>query len=156
MKNRQLPTVIPRTSVSQFLPVQSNEYMKRLIPFAAIFVIGLLATQPVLSSLYCAARLASSCAPGCPMTLSGMPPDCQMTGMTAAPGCTQSCCSRNTVEAMLPQTSASRFKAVASPATVALPVSAATAPGPARLALVSFDIRSSSPPRYIVNRAFRI
>ncbi|HUB51477.1 MAG TPA: hypothetical protein VL986_04990 [Terracidiphilus sp.] len=129
--------------------------MKRLLQIAAVLVIGLMAAQPVLSSLDCAARMASSCAPGCPMAMSVMAPDCAMTGMSATQDCTQNCCSRNSVEAMLLQVSTGKAR-TASSIPAAILATTTSAPVVAIPAEAALDVRSSSPPRYIVNRVFRI
>ena len=129
--------------------------MKRLLQFAAIVVIGLMAAQPVLSSLTCVARMASSCAPGCPMGMSGMSPDCPMKDMSANQGCARNCCSNSAVMATLPQVSPVKAKVVVA-VPMAILTSVAIAPAAASPVAGSSGVRSSSPPRYIANRVFRI
>lgn len=129
--------------------------MKHLLKSAVLLVVGLLAAQPVLSSLSCAAGMAPACAPGCPMATSGMASNCPMTGMSAAEGCAQNCCTQNSVDAVLPRIARDHSKvgALVPVAAFAGPIAAA---GLEKPAAVSFDFRADSPPRYIVNRVFRI
>lgn len=129
--------------------------MKHLLKTAVLVVIGLLAAQPVLSSLSCAAGMAAACVPGCPMAMSGMTPDCPMKGMSAAEGCPQSCCTQNTFNAVLPK--AARNKSIVSihvPAATLASVYAAA--GLEKPAVASLEARADTPPRYILNRVFRI
>ncbi|HTW81149.1 MAG TPA: hypothetical protein VME23_16490 [Terracidiphilus sp.] len=84
-----------------------------------------------------------------------MASDCPMMGMTAAQGCMQNCCSRNVIEAVLSRASSNKAKA-ASSAPLAVPTSTTVAADPARLVVVLRCVRADSPPRYIVNRVFRI
>jgi len=127
--------------------------MKHLLKNVVLLVIGLLAAQPVLSSLNCAAWMAHTCAPGCPMTMTSMGPDCPMAGFTDAEGCSQKCCTQ--VEALLPRTSTDK-----STATIQVHVAAyADVVQADRLeipAVDSADRSADSPPLYILNRVFRI
>jgi hypothetical protein len=129
--------------------------MKHLPKTAVLLVVGLLAAQPVLSSLGCAAGMAAACVPGCPMAMSSMAPDCPMKGMSAAEGCPQSCCTQDTVNAVLPKASTDKSKV-----TIHIPVatfaSAYAVAGLEKPAAVSLEARADTPPRYILNRVFRI
>jgi hypothetical protein len=127
--------------------------LKYLLKNVVLLVIGLLAAQPVLSSLNCAAWMARTCAPGCPMAMTSMGPDCPMLSITDAEGCSQKCCTQ--VEALLPRTSADKSKT-----TIQVPVAALAGVLQAdRLeipAVEAGDRRADSPPLYILNRVFRI
>jgi hypothetical protein len=129
--------------------------MKHLLKSAVLLVIGLLAAQPVLSSLNCAAGLAAACAPGCSMAMSSMAPDCPMSGMSATEGCPQNCCTQNSVNAVLPKAATDKSKV-----TIHVPVAALAsvdaAAGPEKPAAESLDARIDTPPLYILNRVFRI
>jgi hypothetical protein len=129
--------------------------MKHLLKTAVLLIIGLLAAQPVLSSLSCAAGLAAACVPGCPMAMSNMAPDCPMTGMSAAEGCPQNCCTQSTLNAVLPQTAPDKFK-VSIHIPIATFASVSAAAGLEKRSAVSLDARADTPPRYILNRVFRI
>jgi hypothetical protein len=129
--------------------------MKHLLKTAGLLIIGLLAAQPVLSSLSCAAGLAAACARGCPMAMSSMAPDCPMSGMSDSESCAQNCCPQNTINAVLPRAARDKSKV-----TIHIPVAAfAGAFASARFenpALGSLDPRADSPPIYILNQVFRI
>jgi hypothetical protein len=134
--------------------------MRHLLKTSVLLVIGLLAAQPVLSSLNCAAGLAPACVPGCLMAMVSMAPDCAMTGMsatgmTAAEDCLQSCCAQNTFAAILPQAAPDKSKV-----TILVPVAAfagtLATTGLEKPTAQSLDPHPDSPPRYIVNRVFRI
>jgi hypothetical protein len=129
--------------------------MKHLLKTAVLLVVGLLAAQPVLSSLDCAAGMAAACVPGCPMAMSSMSSDCPMKGMSAAEGCPQSCCTQNSLNAVLPQAAPDKSKATIhiSAATLASVYAAA---GLEKPTAVSLEGRADTPPRYILNRVFRI
>ncbi len=134
--------------------------MKHLLKTTVLLIAGLLAAQPVLSSLSCVAGKAPACNPGCSMTMSSMAPDCPMagmraTGMTADEGCQRNCCTRNAFDAVLPRMVRDKSKV-----TVQVPVAAfaSTFAGAQleRPATDSFDRLADSPPQYILNRVFRI
>jgi hypothetical protein len=129
--------------------------MKHLLKTAVLLVVGLLVAQPVLSSLSCAAGMAAACVPGCPMAMSGMAPDCPMKGMSAAEGCPQGCCTQKTVNAVLPKSARNKSK-VSVHVPVATLASVYAAAGLERPAAVSHEARANTPPRYILNRVFRI
>jgi len=134
--------------------------MKYLLKTAVIVVIGLLAAQPVLSSLSCAAGLVPACVPGCPMATSSMAPDCPMTdmmpaGMTAGEGCSQNCCTQNSVIAVLLRVTTAKSRTwILIPA--AAPGSEYLSAGLERPAGESLETRVDSPPIYILNQVFRI
>ena len=129
--------------------------MKHLLKTSALLVVALLAAQPVLASVSCVAGMAPACTPDCPMAMTSMAPDCPMTGMTASGGCPQNCCTRNAVEAVLPQAVPDKFK-VTFHIPVAVFSSAAAAAGLENPAAASLQPRADSPPRYILNRVLRI
>lgn len=129
--------------------------MKQLLKNVVLLVIGLLAAQPVLSSLNCVAGMVPACAPGCPMAMSIMAPDCPMSGMSAAEGCSQSCCTQNAINAVLPRTAPEKSKVLAH-SPVALITSVYAAAGFERQAAVSLDVSAETPPRHILHRVFRI
>jgi hypothetical protein len=129
--------------------------MKHLLKIAVVLIVGLLVAQPVLSSLSCAAGSAAACVPGCPMAMSSMAPDCSVKGMSAAEGCPQSCCTQNTLTAVLPKAATDKSRI-----TISIPVAAfassVASTGIEKPAAVSLEARADTPPRYILNRVFRI
>jgi len=129
--------------------------MKRRIQLAALLVIGLLVVLPAMAALPCVHGTPAACVPGCPMTMSNMGPDCQMTGQTAIGGCPQNCCSQSLPQAFAPLAAPKKLhlSAIASPVahsfalpsnelrfTVQLPIGA----------------RAASLPPYLLNQVFRI
>jgi hypothetical protein len=134
--------------------------MKHLLKTAVLLVIGFLAAQPVLSSLSCAAGLAVACTPSCQMATSNMAPDCPMTGtsatgMSASGGCPQNCCTQNSLNALLPQPAPDKSK-VTTPLPVAILARVYAVAGREKPAAISLEGRADTPPRYILNRVFRI
>jgi hypothetical protein len=134
--------------------------MKNLLKTTVLLIAGLLAAQPVLSSLSCVAGMAPACAPDCPMAMSSMAPDCPMngmgaTGMTADQGCQRNCCTRNAFDAVLPRIGRDKSQVAIHVPVAAFAVTFAAAQ-PERPATDSFDPLADSPPRYIMNRVFRI
>jgi hypothetical protein len=133
--------------------------MKRLLPLAALLVICLLAGQPVLSSLACVDGMAVPCVPSCPMAMgemaTGMAPDCPMEGMTAAESCPQTCCANHVLEAVLQQAPPDKARLAHLGPSYGF-VNATAASEPSSPVTAPFELRSSSPPRYILNRVFRI
>jgi hypothetical protein len=133
--------------------------MKYLPKTVLLVVIGLLAAQPVLSSLSCAAGMAA-CIPACPMAMSGMVPDCPMpgtmvAGMSAAEGCPQNCCTQNAVNAVLPKSAPDKSKVSIANQVAAL-TSIYAAPGIEKPAVELLEARADTMPRYILNHVFRI
>jgi hypothetical protein len=129
--------------------------MKLLLKNVVLLLIGLLAAQPVLSSLNCVAGLVPACVQVCPMAMGSMAPNCPMQGMTGSTGEQQNCCAHNSLEAMLPQSVIAHAKVavhIPSAELVVAPI-VATPAGPV---VVSFSARASAPPRYILNQTFRI
>jgi hypothetical protein len=78
-----------------------------------------------------------------------------MTGMTAEGGCSQNCCTQRTIDAVLPQAAPDKSR-ITLHIPVAVLSSAFAAAGLEKPAAISLDIRADSPPRYILNRVFRI
>jgi hypothetical protein len=93
------------------------------------------------------------------MAMNSMAPDCPMKGMTAtgmsAEGCPQNCCTLNTFNAVLLQTTRDQSKAKVQIPVVALPGAFAVA-RLEKTAVDSLDRRADSPPIYILNQVFRI
>jgi hypothetical protein len=129
--------------------------MKRRIQFAAVLVIGLLAVQPALAVLPCVQGAPVACLPGCPMTMSGMGSDCQMTGKTSTGNCPQNCCSQALPRVLAPLAAPKQlhFSVLASPSALsfALPAAELSLAVPAPI-----DARAASPPQYLLNQVFRI
>jgi hypothetical protein len=129
--------------------------MKRRIQFAAFLVIALLAVQPALAVLPCVQGAPVACTPGCPMAMSGMGPDCQMTGNTATGNCPQNCCSQALPRVLAPLEAPKQLhlSMLVSPSALSFAVPAAelslAVPAP-------IDARAASPPPYLLNRVFRI
>ncbi len=128
--------------------------MKRLAQFAAALVIGLLAGQPVAEALGCSRHMCAMPS-ACPMEMSVMPPDCPMAKPMPSVECFPSCCGH-----ALPQP-ASVNSAPMEPVkvqAVLLPAAILTEPSVETAAAVvqPVPIVSSSPPRFLLNRAFRI
>jgi len=124
--------------------------MKRLIQPVAAVIIGVVAMQPGLAGLVCAAPAAP-----CPMVISDMGPNCGAVSKADLNG------SRPVTQVRaIPRSIAS----VALPATrkalalVTPPAQAETLPLPAAVALVDSQTaaQANSPPIYIRNRVFRI
>jgi hypothetical protein len=126
--------------------------VRRLLKITAILVIGILTARPVLSSLACTVRMVASCAPHCPMEMSAMGAECPMSGMIGTP---QNCCSLNVVVAVLPRAAQPKTKA-ALLSLVPAALGAASVSAQPFTTPVSSSPRASSPPRYVVNRVFRI
>jgi hypothetical protein len=130
--------------------------MKRLIQIVAIFTIGFLVVQPALASLPCSFGTPVTCVSGCPMAMSGMSPDCPMTGMSSvnATDCPQNCCSKVFALAMAPPAVTQRLRLIA---VTAIPASPMTAFEPDMFrAQRPLESRTASPPRYILLKVFRI
>jgi hypothetical protein len=130
--------------------------VRRLTQFVAILVVVCFAAvQPAMGGLSCAARMHAACAPGCPMTMSGMGADCPMASQMAANSCAQNCCAQAQPQAVvLPAAVKELHLAVlASPAAFSAET-CASGPDFARRAAVAAE--SDTPPLYLLNQVFRI
>lgn len=131
--------------------VTSNEKMNRQLKFTALLIIGILAARPVLSNLYCAVRMITSCAQKCPMGAVAAA-ECPMTRMV---GASPNCCAYNSFEAVLRRAAHEKTK-VEPLSFAAVQAEAATSDVGLSISAVAVFPRTSSPPRYVVNRVFRI
>ncbi len=133
--------------------LDSKHPMKRIAQFAAVLAIALLVAQPAIAGATCLFGPAAACVSGCPMA--GMGPDCPMTGQTVASSCPMDCCSHAALQATDPQVAPSKVRVVVQPIAFAEHYKVSIA-NPIAVAREIVKIRSVSPPRYILNRAFRI
>jgi hypothetical protein len=127
--------------------------MKRIAQFAAVLAIALLIAQPVVAGATCLFGPAAACISGCPMA--GMGPDCPMGGQTLATSCPMDCCSHAALQASEPLAAPSKVRVVAQPIALAEPFQNSIA-NPKAAAREIIEIQSVSPPRYILNKVFRI
>lgn len=128
--------------------------MKRFIQFAAVLTIALMAGSPVAEALACSTLMGEGTG-ACTMGMSEMGTDCPMAQPMAAGGCAQECCNHALPLVPAPLlipvkpriASPSQFIALilASPDAEQAAIAKSTGPSP-----------STSPPRYILNRVFRI
>jgi hypothetical protein len=128
--------------------------MKRLVQFAATCVIALLAGLPVGAGLTCAMHMVAD-GSTCPMGMSGMGPDCPMAQEMGAAGCAQDCCNAHMAVVATPAAVRVKPKLASRAESMALIPLEATAAKTAATELAG-PPRSSTPPRYILNRVFRI
>ena len=135
------------------------QLMKRLIQFVAASVIALLAVQPALAGVPCTHGVPVACAPGCPMAMSNMAPDCPMNGTVAnqmtATDCPQNCCTHALLQPVNLWPASVKLKFAAPTPAIALPAAIST------LELASgfngsIQVRSASPPLRILLHVFRI
>ena len=124
--------------------------MKRLFQFMAIAMAGLVAAQPALAGLLCAAPVSA-----CPVAMTDMGPGCPMAGRMAADNCPLTAYLRAMPQSLASVASPARPK-VESPAgaqssTFVLPTVVGS-----RLASGAAAAEASSPPLYLLNRVFRI
>lgn len=145
----------PHTYFEELRLYFKEREMKHLLKTVVLLVIALLAAQPVLSSLNCAAGAAPACVPGCPMAMGSMGPNCSMSGISAAAGCQQDCCTRHAADAVLLPASRDKSKITLHTPVAAFASTFAEA-GQDNPIADSFDPRADSPPRYIMNSVFRI
>jgi hypothetical protein len=128
--------------------------MRRLAQFAALLVIGILMGQPVAEALECSRQMCAMPS-ACPMEMSAMPPDCPMTQPMPSVECVPSCCGHARPQpAGLNNAPMEPVKVQA----VLLPAAILTEPSVEAAAAVvqPVPIVSSSPPRFLLNRVFRI
>lgn len=129
--------------------------MKRLVQFVAVLAIGLLVVQPALAGLPCVAGANTECAPGCPMAMNGMRPGCPMASQMASGDCPQNCRGHALPQATAPVAAPEKLKLAVSAAPSMLLGSVFMAEPELNLR-TPIEARIASPPRYILNRAFRI
>ena len=128
--------------------------MKRLAQFAALFVMAFLMGQPVAEALQCSRHTCATPSP-CPMEMSDMSADCPMAQPMPTVDCFPSCCGHaNPQSAVLSATPAEPVKAQ----SAILPAAILS---DSRLELIAsaahaVPVTSNSPPRFILNRVFRI
>ena len=122
--------------------------MKRFFYPVAVMLVGLVAAQPTLAGLLCAAPAAP-----CPMAITDMAPSCgaasQLT--VGAPRLIVHTLSRSMASVALPAT-----QKTAAPAAPNVPIEVLPEPRPSLLAIGETPAAASSPPIYIRNRVFRI
>ena len=122
--------------------------------FAALVVVLLLAGLPAAEALTCPLRVSRD-AVACPMGMGGAHSDCPMKQRLSGNECLRDCCNCGlpklvgpiAVPVQLKQGTSVQFVALDAPGREAEHAAAAAPDGPAV---------SSSPPRYILNRVFRI
>ena len=129
--------------------------MKRFVQLVAILAVAFLAAQPALAGLACAPAQSAACIPGCPMAMSTMGPDCQMTGNTATGDCPQNCCSLSLSQTLAPLAAPKKLH-ISAFASALAPSFAILAPGPSLSVHAPISARAFPPPRYLLNHAFRI
>ncbi len=123
--------------------------MRRLFQCVAVVVIGLVAAQPALAGLLCAAPAAT-----CPMAISDMGPSCGLASLPADASPRTGYVhpiARSMASVALPAT-----QKAAAPATPNTPFEALPEPRPSLLTIGQAPAAASSPPIYIRNRVFRI
>jgi len=122
--------------------------MKRLFHPVAVLLVGLVAMQPALAGLLCAAPAAP-----CPMAITDMGPSCGLASQSSDGSSRLAVhpVSRTQASVALPATT----KASA-PATATTPFEALPEPRPSLSAAGRAPAEASSPPIYIRNRVFRI
>lgn len=129
--------------------------MKRLAYFVCLLVIALPALQLAVFGLPCVFGPTAACVPGCPMQMSGMSPDCPMAVRTLHANCERNCCSHPRLQTIGPLAASDKLRLVAlAPSTIE--PAQASVPDPIFLAQTGIEIRSASPPIYILNQVFRI
>lgn len=127
--------------------------MKRIIQFVAVMVIAVLALSPAAEGLACLTHMAGR-ASACPMGMGELGPDCQMA-RDVATGCDTDCCNHPAPPIAAAWAATTKPKGVAAVALTALVVNApAVAAVPAVKAME--PAMEASPPRYVLNRVFRI
>jgi hypothetical protein len=128
--------------------------MKRLIQFAAVLTIALMAGSPVAEALACSTLMGEGTA-ACPMGMSEMGPDCPMAQQMAGDGCAQECC--NHALPLMPTPLLIPVKPrIASPSQFIALILASPDAEQSAIAKSKGPPPSISPPRYILNRVFRI
>jgi hypothetical protein len=124
--------------------------MKRLFQLVAVLLVGLVAAQPALAGILCAAPAAP-----CPMAITDMGPSCGLASAVEAGASHRTgriqAIPRSMASVALPVTT----KTIA-PVAVQGPIDALPEPRPVLLAPGQAPTEASSPPIYIRNRVFRI
>ncbi|HKF49564.1 MAG TPA: hypothetical protein VKB38_19545 [Terracidiphilus sp.] len=126
--------------------------MKRVSQYVAVMVIALLAGLPAVEGLACSKHMASRAA-ACTMGAAEMGPDCPMGRELAS--CEMECCSHSAPQVAAAWATAVKPKAVAISTVVAtVLISASVTAAPAGRSMDPAP--AASPPRYVLNRVFRI
>jgi hypothetical protein len=126
--------------------------MPRRFQFVAILVISLLAAQPAIAGLTCAMANAAAV---CTHHMPAMAADCPMHQSATASFCQPDCCSHAQPVFTAPFTAAAKPKLALLSQPSLLP--AAAVPTHATLpARVRIEVFAPTPPRYILQHAFRI
>ena len=128
--------------------------MKRLLQVAATGVIAVLALQPAPVGLACTLQMPAS-GTACPMGMTEMTPDCPMAQQMADAGCMQQCCNHGLPRIAAPALTLVKPRSGGAAAVMArIPVVPETALATPSLSWQTAD--SGPPPRYLLNRVFRI
>ncbi|HEY2468046.1 MAG TPA: hypothetical protein VGI45_09410 [Terracidiphilus sp.] len=128
--------------------------MKRLIQIFAVTLIGLLTAGPAWAAVSCALD-NSAMGASCPMGMAHMDADCPMSHAMAMMDCSQDCCNRTLPQALVLPGIPLKSKILA-PAQGMFTLSVAqTTETRANSEPVSPRV-STSPPRYLLLRVFRI
>lgn len=128
--------------------------MKRMVQFAVVVVVTVLAGLPTAEALTCPLRAAAKSA-ACPTGMIETSADCPMARLMAADECLRDCCNCGLPKLVGPVAVPVYPKPGMPVQFVAL---AALNAGAEHAVATTFDgpMVSSSPPRYILNRVFRI
>jgi len=128
--------------------------MKRIVQLAAVVVVTLLAGLPTAEALTCPLR-ANAAASGCSMSMGTMSTDCPFAQGMAANECLRDCCNCGLPKLLGPiavRVNQKQGLPVQFVALVALSADSQSA-GATR---PDEPVLSSSPPRYLLYRVFRI
>ncbi len=126
--------------------------MKRVSQFAAVIMVLLLGVQPALAGVACARIGAMRTA--CPMCIGAMGADCPMAHAVAA-DCTTNCCNQTILKAVVLPAAPAKPRSAATNAWMSTAVDLQAAAVP-RSGCLPPATASSSPPRYLLSRVFRI
>jgi hypothetical protein len=128
--------------------------MKHMAQFAAVVVVALLVGFPAAQVLTCPLR-ASTISADCPLGVNTAAPECPMSHQVAANECLRDCCNCGLPKLVGPTAGPLHLKPGTPVQFVALDASGRDA---AHGAAATPDVPTvtSSPPRYILNRVFRI
>jgi hypothetical protein len=129
--------------------------MKRFVQLVAILAVVFLAAQPALAGMACAPAQSAACIPGCPMAMSAMGPDCQMTGNTVTGDCPQNCCSLSLSQRLAPLAAPRKLHLSLLASATVLSFAVPTAE-PSVAVHAPISAQAVSPPHYLLNQVFRI
>jgi len=139
----------------QYGSILSNQRMKRVVQFAALVTIALMAGSPLAEGLVCSILMDADRA-ACPMEMGEMGPRCPMADLVAADKCAPECCNLTLPKLFAEMVTPAKPNSGSLHAAAAEPIPD-TAAARNRTAAWFFETAAtSSPPRYILNRVFRI